>query len=153
MRPHQRSSLPLLAVLTVVGVALALMLNWQTRTDALPTRSWTPELEREAVRNNRSVILFFTAEWCGYCKMMLADTFTDKRVVALLQNTDILIVDCTAKPLPRAKQELVNRYNVSGFPTLVFKDSSGKDIPGGIVDSYMDGADFSEVLRGLNINR
>ncbi len=153
MRPHQRSSLPLLAVLTLVGVALALMLNWQTRTDALTPQTWTPEREKQAVRNNRSVMLFFTAEWCGYCKMMLSDTLTDKRVVSLLQNTDILMVDCTDKPLPPDKQQLVDRYRVTGFPTLVFKDSSGKDIPGGVVDSYLDGSAFSEVLRGLKLNR
>ena len=53
-------------------------------------------------------------------------TFTDKEVMELAESFTMLKVDCTA---PDANvQALMNRFRVTGMPTLIFLSKAGEEL-------------------------
>lgn len=65
-------------------------------------------------------LLFFTAEWCTYCRQMEATAFTDNTVGELADDFVCLLVDADREP------ELCRHFRVSGFPTIQFVAPDGQ---------------------------
>lgn len=57
---------------------------------------------------------------------MDAGAFSDPKVVEAAKGLKLLLVDCTTVKGPQ--RELMNKYNVRGYPTVVFADSKGKKV-------------------------
>jgi thiol:disulfide interchange protein len=108
------------------------------REDALPpprsrgsddTFAWSSS-EREAVgrarREQRPMILDFTAEWCGACKQLDRETYADPRVRVALQRFVRVKVDATNDDDP-AVDAIKSRYKVIGLPTIIVLDSAGQE--------------------------
>jgi len=123
-----------------VAVAAALALRISTgllgggRTEAGGGRiSWQPR-EKAALlaRAGRKPILYdFTAAWCGPCKML--DRDWEDSVLAARVNESFVparVVDRQREDgrNPPEVDELLHRFEVSGFPTLVAADADGKMI-------------------------
>ncbi len=106
------------------------------------------DLDRElaaAASEGKSAFLDFYADWCVSCKEMEAYTFTDSDVQAALSNTVWLQADVTAND--EADQELLNRFDVFGPPTIIFFDTEGRQRHGYEVVGYMKAEDFAPHLR------
>lgn len=73
----------------------------------------------QARAENRPMLVFFTAEWCGYCHQLADDAFCNPEVLALAQNFCCVLVDGDAEPAT------VSRFEVRGFPTIQFLSPSG----------------------------
>jgi len=89
----------------------------------------------EAKANHKLVLLDFTgSDWCGYCIQL------DKAILSQQQfkdyaNKNLVLV---AIDFPRRKaqtvemrkqnQELAERYQIDGFPTLIVLDGEGKTV-------------------------
>lgn len=92
---------------------------------------WNNNLDdalKQSQKENKNIFIYFGAEWCGYCKSLEKDTFTNPQLAKKLNNEYICVkVDTDENP------DLASKYNVKGLPTLMILDSEGnpiKTIPG-----------------------
>ena len=139
-----------------VAVAVALAIRIATgilspgRTEAVGLISWQPR-ERAALlaRASRKPVLYdFTAAWCGPCKMLDKD-WEDSTVAARVNAAFVpaRVIDRMREDGRNAPDvdELLRRYEVSGFPTLVAADADGKLI--GKLEGYRGRRALEEFLQ------
>jgi len=139
-----------------VAVAVALAIRIATgilspgRTEAVGLISWQPR-ERAALlaRASRKPVLYdFTAAWCGPCKMLDKD-WEDSTVAARVNASFVpaRVIDRMREDGRNAPDvdELLRRYEVSGFPTLVAADADGKLI--GKLEGYRGRRALEELLQ------
>ena len=72
------------------------------------------------------VLVFLYTDWCTYCRQMDETTFSDPEVVSEMA-TDFVWLRLNAETDPEGTR-LQKRFFVSGFPTLLILDSTGKEI-------------------------
>jgi protein disulfide-isomerase len=91
--------------------------------------------QEEAKTNHKFVLLNFTgSDWCGYC-IMLDRAILSKPEFKDYASKNLILLEVD---FPRSKaqtvqtrkqnQELAERYQVEGFPTLVVLDGEGKTV-------------------------
>ena len=85
-----------------------------------------PQAMDQARRENKLLLLDFTgSDWCGWCKKLDADTFSQPEFIDYARKNLVLVeVDFPRqKPqsdeLKEANKALKEKYAVKGFPTLV----------------------------------
>ena len=105
-----------------------------------------PGLFKEALAAGKPIVLDFTAEWCGYCKVLDRTTFADPVVRAELQRFRALKIDVETS----RNAELVKRFDVPGPPLVVVLDSGGRLVKKLGYDEAKDPEKFAEVLRRVN---
>jgi thioredoxin:protein disulfide reductase len=94
-----------------------------------PTLEWEEYSQmrvEEALRNNRPVVLYFSADWCIPCLELDRMTFTNERVIGEMQQFRLLKVDLTNFDSPES-EKVRQRYNIAGVPTIVFLDEGGEE--------------------------
>ncbi len=76
-----------------------------------------------AQKSDKLVFVDFYADWCGYCKELDENTYTDTNVQQRLSQKYILVkINVDQNP------DLASKYNVYGLPTLVILDANGNEI-------------------------
>lgn len=98
---------------------LLLLLAIALPLSAKPTMHWEPwsdDVFARARREHRFVLLDLEAVWCHWCHVMDEMTYSDDRVIALMNKRYIAVrVDQDSRP------DLSNRYEDYGWPaTIVF---------------------------------
>ena len=87
-------------------------------------------------KNDKKVVMVdFYTDWCGYCKKLDAETFTDKKVEQFLKDKTIAI-----KVNAEQDKKLATKYKVTGYPCLVFVNGEGKEV--GRIPGYMPANSF-----------
>lgn len=120
-----------------VVLALAAALPLPARADevaAPESAAWAVKFEpgtppfadvlAKAKAEGRPVFLDFTTEWCGWCRKLEKDTYTQAAVGEVMKGFVNVMVDAEKGEGP----DLAKRYRVSGFPTLVIVDATGAEI-------------------------
>jgi thiol-disulfide isomerase/thioredoxin len=73
---------------------------------------------KRAETEGKPLMVMMTATWCGPCKMLEKETLNDPWIRLFLSRFVIIKA--------YEDKEVESKYGLSGYPTLVFADSSGK---------------------------
>lgn len=92
--------------------------DWQTFSD---------EMYNKSISSNRKMIIDFYADWCIPCKELDALTFSDPEVIEKSKEFDTYKVDMT-QTLSDETENLRNKFNIIGMPTVLIIDSRGKEV-------------------------
>lgn len=92
-----------------------------------------------AQKENRPIVIDFTATWCAPCRKMIRLTFPDPKVAALLKRCVFLKID-TDKHVDFAKS-----FGVAGLPDIRFLTPDGT--PKQRLTDFQDAESFAKSLR------
>jgi thioredoxin-related protein len=127
-----------LIALAFTATAFAGKAGWDENYDKALTK---------AAAEKKSVLLDFTgSDWCGWCMKLDSEVFNKSAFKSFAKNNLVLVeLDFPhgkhlSKKLHEQNAGLEKKYGVSGFPTLVLLDSTGKEIKrwGGYSPTFFD---------------
>ena len=99
-----------------------------------------------AVKQKRIVFIDFCTAWCGACKKLDEDTWSDSRVIEQLRKSTIPI------KLDADKEQMIrDRYKVQAYPTLLFLNADGSVLAS--IIGYQIPARFLQTLQGVMANK
>ena len=113
-----RKLTPLLVAAAVLLVAGTVRL----RAAELPWQFEHDKALAEARVQHRSVLLDFSASWCGPCRMMETTTFANENVRQLMEGYSLVKIDIDRSPL------LASRYKVQAIPTCIVLNEFGETV-------------------------
>ena len=121
----KRFTSTILAVLAVLQLGAA-EIAWQTDL---------PKAQARAREEKKLVMLNFTgSDWCIYCKELQKNVFS-KQAFIEYASTNLVAVEVDfpqIKPLDEAQKQandaLAKKYNIEGYPTLIFLNGDGKKV-------------------------
>ena len=94
-------------------------------TGSINWREWSQGAFHGAQCEGKPVLLTLTATWCHWCHVMEETSYTDPRVINLVNSRFIPIsVDVDRRP------DISRRYNQGGFPSVAILDDQAKLIAG-----------------------
>jgi thioredoxin-related protein len=101
---------------------------------AVAAEGWHTDLDKaieQAKKENKSVLVEFTgSDWCPPCIAMRKNVFSKKEFIDAASKKFVLVeLDFPQKDkeLAEKNQPLAEKYNISGFPTVVLLNSEGKE--------------------------
>lgn len=97
--------------------------------------------QAEAKQSHKLLMVDFYTSWCGYCKKLDAETYTDANVIKLSGQVVTVKVDAE-----KEGRQLAQKYGVSGFPTILFLNETGG--VEGMIDGFVPAADFINRFNG-----
>lgn len=87
---------------------------------------WLDNLDaavQQAAAEKKLVLVDFTATWCGWCTKLKEEVFEKDEFTQYAADKFVLVAIDADK-----NRELVDKYGVSGFPTIVILDGEGKEL-------------------------
>lgn len=88
--------------------------------EASPTwHSGYDEALKMAQKDKKPILMSFYADWCGWCKRMEQTTFNNDEFLAAASGFVLAKIDGDKN------KELTQKYEVRGYPTVVFLNSDG----------------------------
>ncbi|MDQ7798131.1 MAG: thioredoxin family protein [Candidatus Edwardsbacteria bacterium] len=105
-----------------------------------------------AAQEDRIVIVDFSTEWCKWCKVMLAKTYTDPQVVKAIEEKFLAVPIDGESPekitylgKTVTQSDFTLSMKVEGFPTTMFLDKEGKVLEQRA--GYIDATNFLKMLN------
>jgi thiol:disulfide interchange protein len=95
-----------------------------------------------AKKENRLVMVDFYTDWCGYCKKLDKETYSDARVADALR--DVISIRVNAE---KGGEAVAEQYRVRGFPTVIFVSSSGEVVRK--VEGYVEADEMLKIVNSL----
>lgn len=122
----------LLGKLTLSCTALALLTS-----AALAKSGWGEDYEKalsQAKAEKKLVLLDFTgSDWCGWCMKLDSEVFSKGEFKSFAKkNLELVELDYPrgkrlSKKVQEQNADLKKKYGISGYPTIVLLDSTGKE--------------------------
>ena len=134
---------PFVISIVVIGVALAsgfLLSSQKSSAESASTSSLTWNTFDKGValakEQHKKVLVDVYTDWCGWCKKMDSDVYTDSKVIKTLAAKFVLVklnAESNSKHVQyQGKQfteaQFAQAVGVSGYPSTLFFDSAGKPI-------------------------
>ena len=112
----------------VIGISLAIFFigTWLQRGSGVTWQPYTDQILSQAKQEGRPVIIDFYATWCTPCRELDEITFHDQQVVQATEEFTMIKLDLTSGDNP-VYQQLIEKFDVKGVPTVVFLDKSGQE--------------------------
>lgn len=110
------------------------------------------EAVKIAEKENKTILIDFYTDWCGWCKKMDKETYSDKGIIKIL-NANFVVVKINPEKQGTVKlksgemsyRELANEVGVRGYPATVFFTPDFKFIE--LVSGYFDPENMKTVLN------
>lgn len=125
-------SISILAVIICSGMVFAGEINWVNSLD---------EGLKLAKQGNKPVMVDFYTDWCGWCKKLDKDTYSNSAVQGLADKFVCVKVDGDKD---RANTK---KFGINGYPTIVFLDSIGKEIDRNV--GYANSEELSKIMEKI----
>lgn len=93
----------------------------------------------EGRASGKPVMVDFYTDWCGYCKKLDTDVYSDFGIIS--ESANFVSVKVNAEKNSR----LAEKYQVSGFPTIIWLDANGTPLE--TLSGYTDAPDFLQIMR------
>ena len=105
----------------------------------------------ESKKSGKKVMIDVYTDWCGWCKKMDKDTYSDGTVADYLNKKYVTIklnAESSNKLQYQGKsyteQELAAAFGISGYPSIIFLSETGEAIT--VYPGYADAGQFKTVL-------
>ncbi|MBL9076817.1 MAG: thioredoxin domain-containing protein [Planctomycetes bacterium] len=90
-------------------------------SDGIRWQHFEPTTLQKAAAADRPVLMVLTAPWCHYCRELMAKSFTDPQVVALVEEAFVPVhVDAERRP------DVNQRYGTGAWPTIAWLTPDGE---------------------------
>jgi len=120
---------------TAALVVAVMMATPHMKTQSMKWKPYTPAAVAAAA--GKPVMIDFTAKWCAACQELEHGPFSDPKVIRATAGFEHLRVDGTDRN-DRKMLEAAKRFKVQGFPTVIFIDSSGKEVSSARIVGFVD---------------
>jgi thioredoxin:protein disulfide reductase len=94
----------------------------------------TQQLQEVLAKTKSPVVLDFYADWCTSCKEMEHGTFTDPRVINMMEKVTLVRVDVTKNSMD--DKALMKRFGLFGPPALLVLQPNGEEVTKARVIGY-----------------
>jgi uncharacterized protein YyaL (SSP411 family) len=108
------------------------------RAHLIDWREWGEDAFEEARQQDKMVVLFIAAFWCGFCQRMDETALSDDETIALL---NAFFIPIRVEESQRPDVDL--RYNQDGWPTIAVLTPDGGHL---FTVNYMDTDPFVDLL-------
>lgn len=117
--------------------------------DSYFNHNFTVAIDKAKTENKKTIIDFY-ADWCLPCIEWSKFVFSDPKVMEALKKEFVPVkIDCTKET--DQCEEVVERFKVIGWPTILFLDPDGQEIPGKrIVGQVLKADEFLEYLKQID---
>ncbi len=117
----------ILLFILFAGAMMFISAKWNTDEPHLKTSiefsnsSWE-EIVKQARAENKIIFLDIYASWCGPCKQLKKNTFTDKEVGSFFNAN---FINATFDAEKGEGKKLAERYVITAYPTMLFINPDG----------------------------
>ena len=129
-------------------------------TEGATLGAWTMDMKAAqalAKQENKPLFLCFTgSDWCGWCKLMEKNVFSEPEWDAYAKENLVLVwldfpQNAALVPEAIAKQndELAKLYEITGFPTYVLLSPEGKEVGRLGANRQADAESFARQVDGV----
>src|SRR5712692_904665 len=106
----------------------------------------------EAKKSNKKILVDVYTDWCGWCKKMDKDVYTNKEVASYLADRYI-VVKLNAESESKlnyddkamSETQWSQAFGVNGYPTTIFLKANGESIT--LVPGYIPAETFIDVIK------
>lgn len=134
-------------IVTIIALTLFLVIpaSFLSARETKETVKWLSfdEGQKKGEAQDQKFFLYFYTDWCGYCRKLEKETFTDKAVAKYLNN-NFIPVRINSEHLPK----VAARFGVRGFPDLRFLTPKGENI--GSLPGYVDANKLLPMLKYIH---
>ncbi len=116
-------------LLATLGLCLVLLVGYslyRSLPDRLPWIQSYGQALKQAQEEGKLILAYLYTDWCGYCKKMEAETFTDKAVIDEMSDSYVWL-KLNAETDEEGRQ-LQERFNITGYPGLLLLDGEGQEM-------------------------
>lgn len=127
------------------------LVTWLASPSLAVEVSWSKDVNaglEQGKRDHKYVLADVYTDWCGWCKRLDRETFSNDGMVKFLSDK-FVCVKANAED-NGAGQKLAGQYKVSGYPCALVFDQSGKFI--GKVSGYHDAKAYQAALSQIMTN-
>jgi thioredoxin 1 len=118
-----KKTLGILSLLALISFAFTFSLNKSSESNIQFSNKNFNEVLADAANTEKLVFIDVSTSWCGYCKKMKANTYTDASVINLVNSKYI------SKSIDAEKGEgiaIAKKYNVRAYPTVLVLNAKGE---------------------------
>jgi thioredoxin-related protein len=124
-------------IITLIGFLMPAFVIGQNRSINFEKGSWFDIVEK-AEKENKIIFLDAYASWCGPCKWMAANVFTNDEVADFFNEN---FINAKIDMEKGEGVELAKKYQINAYPTLLFIDSKGEAL-----HTYCGAADVKKFI-------
>ena len=111
-------------LLRIFGLMLIVVSSLTAQAGEIAWRTSLAQAKREAKAQNKLIMVDLYTDWCGFCKKLDRETYTDAGVLKLTA-AKFVPLKLNPEKQPDAAQ-LAKKARVQGFPTILFINADGE---------------------------